>query len=99
MTDGPEKEIKKQPDKKNDQLQGQYIGKVVVLVVFDEQGANAAFAPSEQAVDDARGILQAWEDGAGSGVVTYRGRMIENLHVDTARRTLTIHEAITARQR
>ena len=63
------------------------------------EGANAAFAPSEQAVDDARGILQAWEDGAGSGVVTYRGRMIENLHVDTARRTLTIHEAITARQR
>ena len=25
--------------------------------------ANAAFAPSEQAVEDARGILQAWEDG------------------------------------
>ena len=63
------------------------------------EGANAAFAPSEQAVDDARGILQAWEDGAGSGVVTYRGRMIENLHVDTARRTLAIHEAITERGR
>jgi citrate lyase subunit beta/citryl-CoA lyase len=61
------------------------------------EGANAAFAPSEQAVDDARGILQAWEDGAGSGVVTYRGRMIENLHVDTARRTLAIHDAIRAR--
>jgi citrate lyase subunit beta/citryl-CoA lyase len=61
------------------------------------EGANAAFAPSEQAVDDARGILHAWEDGAGSGVVTYRGRMIENLHVDTARRTLAIHDAIRAR--
>ena len=61
-------------------------------------GANATFAPSEQAVEDARGILQAWEDGAGSGVVTYRGRMIENLHVDTARRTLAIHDAIRARQ-
>ena len=62
------------------------------------EGANAAFAPSEQAVDDARGILQAWADGAGSGVVTYRGRMIESLHVETARRTLAIHEAITARE-
>ena len=31
------------------------------------EGANAAFAPSEQAVEDARGILQAWEDGRGSG--------------------------------
>ena len=25
--------------------------------------ANEAFAPSEQAVEDARGILEAWEDG------------------------------------
>ncbi len=59
-------------------------------------GANEAFAPSEQAVDDARGIISAWEDGKGSGVVTYRGRMIENLHVESARRTLAIHDAIAA---
>ena len=39
---------------------------------------------------------QAWEDGAGSGVVTYNGRMVENLHVESARRTLAIHEAIEA---
>ena len=60
------------------------------------EGANAAFAPSEQAVEDARGVLAAWEDGQGSGVVTYRGRMVENLHVETARRTLAIHETIQA---
>jgi citrate lyase subunit beta/citryl-CoA lyase len=54
------------------------------------------FAPSEQAVADARGILEAWEAGAGSGVVTYNGRMIENLHVESARRTLSIREAIAA---
>ena len=59
-------------------------------------GANEAFAPSKKAVDDARGIVQAWEDGRGSGVVTYNGRMIENLHVESAHRTLSIHEAITA---
>jgi citrate lyase subunit beta / citryl-CoA lyase len=59
-------------------------------------GANAAFAPSEQQVEDARGIVEAWEAGAGSGVVTYRGRMVENLHVESARRTLAIHDAITA---
>src|SRR3954465_7413878 len=46
------------------------------------EGANSAYAPSSQAVEDARGILNAWEEGAGSGVVTYNGRMIENLHVD-----------------
>ena len=59
-------------------------------------GANESFAPGEQAVEDARGILQAWEDGQGSGVVTFNGRMIENLHVETAQRTLTMHEAIRA---
>ncbi len=59
-------------------------------------GANAAFAPSEQAVEDAHGIVQAWEEGGGSGVVVYRGRMVESLHVDTARRTLAIHDAIRA---
>ena len=61
------------------------------------EGANEAFAPSEQAVEDARGILEAWEAGKGAGVVTYRGRMIENLHVESARRTLAIHDAIVAR--
>ena len=60
------------------------------------EGANDAFAPSEQAVADARGILEAWEAGAGSGVVAYQGRMIENLHVASARRTLTIHDSIAA---
>ncbi|MCW2797447.1 CoA ester lyase [Nocardioides sp.] len=59
-------------------------------------GANTTFAPSEQAIEDARGILRAWEDGKGSGVVTYNGRMIESLHVGSAQRTLSIHESILA---
>jgi len=59
------------------------------------EGANETFAPSEQAVEDARGILRAWE-ARDSGVVTYNGRMIENLHVESARRTLAIAEAIAA---
>ncbi|MFC7489636.1 MULTISPECIES: HpcH/HpaI aldolase/citrate lyase family protein [unclassified Knoellia] len=58
---------------------------------------NAIFAPSEDAVADARGILEAWEAGAGSGVVTHNGRMIENLHVDMARRVLAIHDVISKR--
>jgi citrate lyase subunit beta/citryl-CoA lyase len=65
------------------------------------EGANAAFAPSEQAVEDARGLIAAFEDGhaesgGSSGVVTYNGRMVEALHVESARRTLSIHEAIRA---
>jgi citrate lyase subunit beta / citryl-CoA lyase len=65
------------------------------------EGANAAFAPSEQAVEDARGLIAAFEDGhaesgGSSGVVTYNGRMVEALHVESARRTLSINEAIRA---
>ena len=58
---------------------------------------NSTFAPSEAAVEEAKGVLQAWEDGAGKGVVTHNGKMIENLHVDIARRVLATHEAISAR--
>ena len=59
---------------------------------------NETFSPSRAAVEEAEGILAAWEAGAGTGVVTYNGRMIENLHVDTARRVLDTHAAISARR-
>ena len=58
------------------------------------EGANAAYSPSREEVEEARGIVQAWEDGRGAGVVTYAGRMVESLHVETARRTLAIAAAI-----
>jgi len=61
------------------------------------EACNAAFAPSEVEVEEARGVLAAWEAGAGTGVVTYNGRMVENLHVDVARRVLATDEAIRAR--
>ncbi len=59
---------------------------------------NEAFAPSEQAIADARGMIAAFEEATarGEGVVTYNGRLVENLHVDTARRILAISEAIAA---
>ncbi len=78
--------------------QGRQLGFDGKTVIHPGQvdGANSAFAPSPEAIEDARGILTAWEDGAGSGVVTYNGRMIENLHVESARRTLAIADAIAA---
>ncbi|MFL6107129.1 MAG: HpcH/HpaI aldolase/citrate lyase family protein [Marmoricola sp.] len=57
------------------------------------EGANASFAPSAKAVEDARGLIEAFESSTG-GVVTYNGRMVENLHVESAKRTLSIAEAI-----
>ncbi|RNL60000.1 CoA ester lyase [Nocardioides marmoriginsengisoli] len=59
------------------------------------EGANEAFAPSAQAIEDARGLIAAW-DARETGVVTYNGRMVENLHVESAQRTLSIADAIAA---
>ena len=58
---------------------------------------NRVFAPSEDEVADARELLAAWDAGSGAGVVTHRGRMVENLHVETARRLIATDEAIRAR--
>lgn len=57
---------------------------------------NAAFSPSQAEVEEADGIVAAWRDGAGSGVVTFNGKMIERLHVDIAERVLAIHKAVSA---
>ncbi|WP_255565711.1 CoA ester lyase [Prauserella sp. PE36] len=59
---------------------------------------NRVFAPSEEEVAQARKIIDAFEEArkAGRGVVTVDGRMIENLHVDNAKRVLGLAEAIGA---
>ncbi|MBI2708502.1 MAG: CoA ester lyase [Actinobacteria bacterium] len=59
---------------------------------------NRVFAPSAEEVASAREVIAAFEEAqaAGKGVVTVNGRMIENLHVDNARRTLAQAESIAA---
>lgn len=59
---------------------------------------NEVWAPSEADVDHARRVIAAFEEAtaAGKGVVTVDGRMIENLHVDNARRLLATAAAIAA---
>ncbi|HET9075110.1 MAG TPA: CoA ester lyase [Solirubrobacteraceae bacterium] len=53
---------------------------------------NRIFSPSDAEVEHSRRVIAAWEEAeaAGSGVVTVDGRMIENLHVETARRILSL---------
>ena len=58
---------------------------------------NAVFAPSAQEVEDARELVAAWEASSGAGVVTHHGRMVEGLHVETARKVLATDEAIRGR--
>ncbi len=59
---------------------------------------NDVFAPSEAQVADARAVIEAFEGAtaAGRGVVTLDGRLIEQLHVDTAHKVLATAEAIAA---
>jgi len=60
---------------------------------------NAVFAPDAREVDWSRRVIAAHADAlaAGKGVVLLDGKLIENLHVDIARRTVAIADAIAAR--
>lgn len=60
--------------------------------------ANTVWAPSEAEISEARQIIEAFAqaEAEGKGVVTVNGRMVENLHRDTARRTLAVADAIAA---
>jgi (3S)-malyl-CoA thioesterase len=60
--------------------------------------ANAAFSPSEEEADLARRQIAAFEEvqASGQGVAVVDGRIVENLHVATARETLAKLEAIAA---
>ncbi|PAU98343.1 HpcH/HpaI aldolase/citrate lyase family protein [Paracoccus salipaludis] len=60
--------------------------------------ANAAFAPTEAEVDLSRRQIEAYEAAIAEGkaVAVVDGRIVENLHVETARRTLAKAQAIAA---
>jgi (3S)-malyl-CoA thioesterase len=60
--------------------------------------ANAAFAPTGAEIDLARRQIEAYEAALreGQGVAVVDGKIVENLHVETARATLAKADAIAA---
>ena len=60
--------------------------------------ANTAFTPSDAEIDLARRQIAAFEEceATGQGVAVVDGKIVENLHVATARETLAKLEAIAA---
>ena len=60
--------------------------------------ANAAFAPSQAEIDLARRQIAAFDEvlAQGGGVAVVDGRIVENLHVATAKAILSRAEAIAA---
>lgn len=60
---------------------------------------NAAFTPADDEIALARKTIAAFDlpENRDKGVVQIEGRMVERLHAEMARRTVTIAEAIAAR--
>ena len=82
-------------------LQGRQMGFDGKTLIHPAQidPANEVWAPTPEAVEDAQALIATFEAAiaGGKGVVTHNGRMIENLHVDNARRVLAVAEAIASR--
>ncbi len=59
--------------------------------------ANVAFSPSEADIERAREMISTFEEAmaAGSGVVTFNGKMVEELHIRDAKRILAFAEALS----
>jgi len=61
--------------------------------------ANEIFSPSQEEVDWSRKIIEAHAAAVaeGKGVAVFEGKLIENLHVENAKRMVAMAEAIAAR--
>ena len=59
---------------------------------------NYIFSPSLDELDFHQRVIEEFEtaEKEGRGVLTVDGKMIENLHVEEARRALAVAEAIAA---
>lgn len=62
--------------------------------------ANEVFAPQPTAVDWANRIIEAFAEaqGRGEGVVVVDGKLVENLHVEEAKRLVALNAAIEEMQ-
>jgi citrate lyase subunit beta/citryl-CoA lyase len=63
--------------------------------------ANQAFAPTETEIAWSRKVIAAYGEAqaAGAGVVVVDGKLVEQLHVDNARRLVALAEQIQAMER
>lgn len=98
ILDGVYNDIKNSDGFRDECAQGQQMGFDGKTLIHPDQVAiaNDVWSPSEDEVAHARDVIAAFDEAlaAGKGVVQLNGRMIENLHVDNARRAIAIAEAI-----
>jgi citrate lyase subunit beta / citryl-CoA lyase len=100
ILDGVYNDIKDDDGFRAECVQGRQFGFDGKTLIHPSQvePCNEVFAPSEAEIASSREIIAAFEEAQaeGRGVVTVNGRMIENLHVDNARRVLAVADAIAA---
>jgi citrate lyase subunit beta / citryl-CoA lyase len=100
ILDGVYNDIKDDDGFRAECVQGRQFGFDGKTLIHPSQvePCNDVFAPSEDEIASSQEIIAAFEQAQaeGRGVVTVNGRMIENLHVDNARRILAVADAIAA---
>ena len=100
ILDGVYNDIKDQSGFKDVCVQGAEMGFDGKTLIHPNQVAptNEIFSPSLDELDFYRRIIEEFEaaEKDGRGVLTVDGKMIENLHVDEARRALAVADAIAA---
>ncbi|MBY8881850.1 HpcH/HpaI aldolase/citrate lyase family protein [Actinacidiphila acidipaludis] len=101
ILDGVYNDVKDAAGFEAETLQGRRLGFDGKTLIHPSQlePCNRIFAPAQADVERSRRIIAAFEEATsqGRGVVTVDGRMIENLHVEEARRTLALADAVAGR--
>jgi len=102
IVDGVYNDIKNAEGFEAECLQGMQMGFDGKTLIHPNQvePCNKVFSPSDAEIEMAHKIIAAFEEAKaqGKGVATVDGRMIENLHVDNAKRAVAMAEAISARK-
>ena len=100
ILDGVYNDIKDESGFEDVCVQGAEMGFDGKTLIHPNQVAptNEIFSPSLGELDFHRRVIEEFEaaEKDGRGVLTVDGKMIENLHVDEARRALAVAEAIAA---
>ena len=98
--DGVYNDIKNESGFRDECEQGRDLGFDGKTLIHPSQleEANRIFAPSPHDVEQAKAVIEAFADpaNAGKGVLKVNGKMTELLHLEEARRTVEMDEAIRA---
>lgn len=102
IIDGVYNDFKNIDGLRTEALQGADFGMDGKTIIHPGQieACNEIFAPSEQEVEAAGKIIEAFSlpENQGKGAINLNGRMVELLHCEMAQKTIALHQAIVEKQ-